>query len=88
VEGIGTLTYLGGGVTESPLREKALAVANTADLTILGIHGPKIKAPLAAELHRTVLVSHSEVNTCYGTTYDTIRTADRFYQLIVFQHTS
>ncbi len=88
VEGNGTLTYLGGGVTESPLREDALAVANTADLTILGIHGPKIKAPLAADLTGTVLVSHGEVNTCYGTVYDTVRTADRFYQLIVFQHTS
>lgn len=88
VEGIGTLTYLGGGVTESPLREKALAVANTADLTILGIHGPKIKAPLAADLGGTVLVSHDEVNICYGTAYDTVRTADRFYQLIIFQPTA
>jgi len=88
VEGVGTLTYLGGGITESPLREEALAVANTADLTILGIHGPKIKAPLAADLGGTVLVSHDEVNICYGTAYDTVRTADRFYQLIIFQPTA
>lgn len=85
VEGVGTLTYLGGGITESPLGEEALTIANTADLTILGAHGPKIKSPLAADLGGTVLVSHDEVNACYGTVYDTVRTADRFYQLIVFQ---
>ena len=88
VKGNGTLIYLGGGVTESPRREDALAIANTANFTLLGIHGPKIKAPLDASLEGTVLVSSTAVNEAYGTAYETVETTDRFYQLLVFQPTT
>ncbi len=88
IQGNGTFVYLGGGITESPLREEALKQANQAELTMLGIHGPKIKAPLDATLNGTVLVSQDEVNICYGTDYDTVNSEERFYRLILFQQSS
>ncbi|MBE6621559.1 MAG: ComEC/Rec2 family competence protein [Ruminococcaceae bacterium] len=88
VKGNGTLVYLGAGMTESPLWEQVLPTADSADLTLLGIHGPNVKVPLASPPGGTVLVSNSEGNEAYGTAYDRVRTEERFYRLILFQKPS
>ena len=88
VEGNGTLLYVGGGVPESLEREEMLAIARRTHVTLLGVHGPLIKAPLRASLSGTVLLANETVGKDYAVAGYLVRDGNTFYRLLVFQKIS
>ncbi len=79
IDGKRDYIYIGSGVFESVLSDKAVSLLDETDVLILGAHGPIIKEPLPPITFKgEVIISDNKTNTAYQTNYTTVEFFKRY----------